>query len=111
MYVTGISMGGFGTWDIISRHPKMFAAAAPVCGGADLAQAKNIGKLPVWAFHGGKDKIVMPSRSSKMIAALNALGNKSAKYTEYPNVGHNAWDFAYKTPALYDWLLSKKKKK
>ena len=108
-YVTGLSMGGFGTWDLVSRFPKKFAAAVPICGGADEAQAPAIAKVPVWVFHGGADEVVKTVRSRNIVAALKAAGG-SPKYTEYPGVGHNSWDKAYATKELYPWLLEQKKK-
>lgn len=104
-YVTGLSMGGFGTWDAITRYPKRFAAAAPVCGGGDEAVAARAKKIPVWAFHGSADNVVMPDRSRHMVEALRKAGAEP-KYTEYPGVGHNSWDKAYADPELLSWLFS-----
>jgi len=109
VYITGLSMGGFGTWDLLARCPGVFAAAAPVCGGADEATAVSVQRVPIWAFHGAKDTAVKPARSRNMIAALVKAGG-SPKYTEYPDVGHNSWDPAYVTPELYGWLLSQQRK-
>jgi predicted peptidase len=108
LYITGLSMGGFGTWDLICRRPELFAAAAPVCGGGDKEQAAKIAKIPVWLFHGGKDGAVKPAWSKTMIDALEKAGGKP-KYTEYPDVGHNSWDPAYKDPELYAWLFAQKR--
>lgn len=108
VYVTGISMGGYGTWDAISRWPDRFAAAVPICGGGDEAQAAKLTKLPIWCFHGDKDGAVPVARSRNMIAAIKAAGG-DPKYTEYPGVGHNSWDNAYKDEALYDWLFAQKR--
>jgi predicted peptidase len=108
VYLTGLSMGGYGTWDLLARRPDLFAAAAPVCGGADEATAGKIKDVPVWAFHGAKDTAVKPARSRNMIAALEKAGGKP-KYTEYPDVGHNSWDNAYKDPKFYEWLFGQKK--
>jgi predicted peptidase len=107
LYVTGLSMGGYGTWDAIQRFPAKFAAAVPVCGGGDATAAKAIAKVPVWAFHGAKDTAVKPERSRDMIAALKAAGG-APKYTEYPDVGHNSWVNAYNTPELYEWMFAQK---
>lgn len=109
LYVTGLSMGGYGTWDLIQRFPDRFAAAAPVCGGGDPAHAKRIAKLPVWAFHGAKDTAVKPVRSREMIAAMKSAGGEP-NYTEYPDVSHNSWVNAYGTPELYDWMFAQKRK-
>jgi len=107
LYVTGLSMGGFGTWDIVSRFPKKFAAAVPICGGADEAQAPGIAKVPVWVFHGGADDVVKTVRSRNIVAALKAAGG-APKYTEYPGVGHGSWDQAYGEAELFPWLFSQK---
>jgi predicted peptidase len=99
LYLTGLSMGGWATWDILFRRPEMFAAAVPVTGGANAGTAKIIaaGKTPIWCFHGGADN-QNPTRSSQeMIAALKKAGAEP-KYTEYPGVGHNSWDKAYAEP-------------
>ena len=109
LYITGLSMGGYGVWDAIQRHPDLFAAAAPVCGGGDPAFAKQIARIPIWAFHGAEDTAVKPKRSREMIAAIEAAGGKP-KYTEYPKVGHNSWAPTYSDPALYAWLFAQKKK-
>ncbi len=108
IYVTGLSMGGFGTWDIIAREPNLFAAAVPICGGADLHTAPKIAHIPIWVFHGAKDRVVSVERSRKMVAELRKYGAK-VKYTEYKNVGHGAWIPAYKNKELYKWLFSQHK--
>ena len=108
IYVTGLSMGGYGTWDVIARRPDLFAAAAPVCGGGDEATAERIAKVPVWAFHGAKDTVVKPARSRNMIEALKKAGG-SPKYTEYPAEGHGSWGPAYRDPELFRWLFEQKK--
>lgn len=109
IYITGLSMGGFGTWDAISRWPRKFAAAVPVCGGGDTAKASVIKDIPVWAFHGDKDNVVMVSRSRNMIAALQKAGGNPT-YTEYPGVAHNCWNIAYSDPTMIEWLFSQNKK-
>jgi predicted peptidase len=105
IYLAGISMGGYGTWDAAARWPGKFAAAIPVCGGGDDLQAARLKNLPVWCFHGDKDTVVPVVRSRDMVQAIQAAGG-SPKYTEYPGVGHNCWDRAYAEPALYEWLFS-----
>lgn len=109
IYVTGLSMGGLGVWDIISRHPEKFAAAVPVCGAADLAQAPKLVNLPLWTFHGDKDTVIKVHRSRDMVAAIRAAGGHPI-YTERPGLGHNAWDAAYKNIYVYDWLFAQSKK-
>ena len=110
IYVTGLSMGGFGTWDAIQRHPHRFAAAVPVCGGADVAKAKDIAHIPVWVFHGDRDGVVKTKRSHDIVAALKKAGG-SPRYTEYPNTGHNAWKATYGNSEMYEWLFSQRKAK
>jgi predicted peptidase len=108
VYITGLSMGGYGTWDLLARKPDLFAAAVPVCGGADEATAPTIKHIPIWTFHGGNDGVVKPARSRNMIAALEKAGGKP-KYTEYPTVGHDSWNNAYRDPEMFKWLFSQKK--
>jgi predicted peptidase len=109
LYIMGLSMGGFGVWDFISRFPEKFAAAVPICGGGDEEQAKRLIYIPIWAFHGSLDKVVLPSRSVNMINAIkNAGGNP--KFTLYPNVGHGSWNNAFSEPDLFPWLFGQKLK-
>jgi predicted peptidase len=109
IYLTGLSMGGFGTWDLLARQPKLFAAAIPICGGGDPATAKKIAKIPIWAFHGDRDGAVIPQRSREMMAALEKAGGKP-KYTEYRGVGHDSWTRTYRDPAVLAWLFQQKQK-
>ena len=95
--VTGISMGGYGAWDIVQRHPDWFAAAMPCCGGGDTALAWKIREVPIWAFHGDQDWVVPFKRSRDMVAALWAVNGK-IRYREYPGVGHGCWG-----PTYADW--------
>ena len=104
VYLTGLSMGGYGTWACIARHPKRFAAAAPICGGGDPAWAKAISPVPVWAFHGEHDYVVPIQRSAEMIDAIQAAGGR-ATLTRYPKVGHDSFTQTYANPALYAWFL------
>jgi predicted peptidase len=105
IYITGLSMGAFATWDLLQRDGGKFAAAMPVCGGADLSFAPKLSKIPVWLFHGDADPTVPVCRSRDMIAALKAAGG-SPRYTEYPGVGHDAWGPAFSTAEAWDWLFS-----
>lgn len=109
VYVTGISMGGYGAWDILAREPGLFAAAVPVCGAGDPSRAERIARTAVWAFHGDKDGVVPVSGSREMIAALKKTG-ASPKYTEFPGVGHASWTPAYATEGLWDWFFAEKRR-
>jgi predicted peptidase len=109
VYLTGLSMGGYGTWSLAAAYPDKWAAIAPICGGGDPKAAEKIKDLPCWCFHGDKDTAVSLERSHEMIKALQTVDG-NAKYTEYPGVGHNSWDKAYDTDGLYTWLLEQKKK-
>ena len=105
IYVTGMSMGGYGTWALATQFPDRFAAIVPICGGGDPAQLDRLAGLPIWAFHGRKDNVVPYSESQTMIDALKTLGGE-VKLTTYPEGGHDAWTDAYANPKLYDWLFS-----
>lgn len=127
VYLTGLSMGGYGTWALGSQNPGRFAALVPICGGVRLppghdipnakdtdtsadpyaAIAQKIGKTPVWVFHGGADPTVPVTESRQMVAALKAAGG-DVRYTEYPGVKHDSWDNAYAEPDLFTWLLAQK---
>jgi predicted peptidase len=104
IYVTGLSMGGFGTWDIIQRMPKTFAAAIVICGGGDTEMASIIKDVPIWVFHGGADTTVKTSRSRDMVAALQQVDGQ-VTYTEYEGVAHGSWDRAYNNKEALHWLL------
>jgi predicted peptidase len=108
VYITGISMGGFATWEALIRHPQIFAAAIPVCGGGDESFADRIKHVPVWAFHGAEDPVVPVSCSRSMVETLKQAGG-TPRYTEYPGVGHNSWDRAFDEPELLSWLFSHKR--
>jgi len=110
IYVMGLSMGGFGAWDAVQRHPNRFAAVVSVCGGGDLARAADIAHIPVWLFHGDSDGVVKTKRSRDMIDALKRAGG-SPRYTEYPNTGHDSWSATYSNPEMYDWLFSQRRVK
>lgn len=109
VYITGLSMGGYGTWDAVTRYPELFAAAVPVCGGGDEKVAANMKEIPVWAFHGDQDKLVLPERSTNMIEAVQKAGNRHAKITIFESVGHDSWVKAYSNPAMYEWLYKQRK--
>lgn len=109
-YATGLSMGGYGTFDLVVRRPDYFAAAVPICGGADNSRAKDIAHVPMWIFHGDQDSAVPVDRSRSIVAALKAAG-ASPRYTEYKGQGHFVWGPAYNEPALVDWLFAQKRAK
>ena len=104
--VTGISMGGYGTWDLAARMPERFAAALPICGGGDERTAAALKAVPIWCFHGAEDAAVPVERSRRMVAAVRQAGGEP-RYTEFPGVGHDAWTPAYRDPAVLDWLFSR----
>ena len=107
VYVTGLSMGGYGTWDIVQRRPELFAAAIPVCGGGDSSLAWKIRSVPIWTFHGDKDDEVPVARSRQMVSALwQCDGN--IRYREYPGVGHGCWIPTYNDHTVLDWLFAQK---
>lgn len=109
IYLTGLSMGGYGTWDLLARRPELFAAAVPICGGSDPAVAARFQAVPLWCFHGDQDTAVKPKRSREMIAALKAAGGEP-KYTEYQGVGHDSWTATYANPEVHAWLFAQRKK-
>ncbi|MEA3365934.1 MAG: prolyl oligopeptidase family serine peptidase, partial [Candidatus Hydrogenedentes bacterium] len=106
IYLTGLSMGGYGTWTWAAQSPEIFAAIAPICGGAMPEKAGRIVHLPIWIFHGVKDKVVPIQESEQMVQALKQHGARQVKFTRYPEAGHNCWDKAYGTAELYKWLLA-----
>ena len=107
VYLTGLSMGGYGTWLTAQARPDLFAAIAPVCGGG-LSWAADVLKMPIWTFHGAEDKTVRPYHTEEMVMKLQECG-ADVQYTALEDVAHNAWDYAY-TDELVHWLLSKKRK-
>ena len=109
VYICGISMGGYGTWDALQRWPEKFAAAIPICGGGDPAYADRMKDIPIYIFHGLQDGIVMPSRSIQMYDALREVGNEEAILVTYPELAHGCWDEAFSTVGLFGWLFGKKK--
>ena len=113
IYLTGLSMGGYGSWNLGIRHPERFAAVVPICGGGEsigvLLAARNkasaLKSLGVWAFHGGKDTTVPLDESERMIAALKKAGCPDVKLTVYPEAQHDSWTETYNNPKLYEWML------
>jgi len=108
VYLTGISMGGYGSWDLAARMPERFAAVIPICGGGDEATAPKLKGLPIWCFHGDADEAVPVERSRTMVAAVKAAGG-TVQYTEYAGVGHDSWTPAYRDPATLDWLFRQRR--
>jgi predicted peptidase len=109
IYVTGLSMGGFGTWRLAAFTPDRFAAIAPICGGGEKYWARRFPQLPTWAFHGAKDKGVPLERSQEMVDAMKEKGG-APKLTVYPEAEHDSWTETYNNPAFYEWLLAQKRK-
>ena len=113
VYLTGLSMGGYGTWSVGLTHPERFAAIVPICGGgdpitlllADPTKVEALKSLPVWAFHGAKDPVVGLVESERMIEALKRFGCTNVQLTVYPDAQHDSWTESYANPALYDWFL------
>lgn len=130
VYLTGLSMGGYGTWDLALREPTRFAALVPVCGGLSggtrrpsltvqsvagepdpfAATARRLRAVPTWIFHGARDDVVPPGQSRRMAAALQAAGAVDARYTEFAEANHNSWDPAYATDALWPWLFAQRRR-
>lgn len=109
VYVTGISMGGYGAWDIIQRKPELFAAAIPICGGGDSGLAPTLKKLPIRVFHGDKDTAVPVVRSRDMVKALQACGG-NVQYGEYPGAGHDVWTRTYADTSVLAWLFAQRRR-
>ena len=104
IYLTGLSMGGFGTWDMAIKFPNKFAAIIPICGGGDPSKVCKIKDLPIWVFHGAKDDIVPLSKSEEMVKGLKDCGG-NPKFTIYPNAEHDSWTETYNNPQIYEWFL------
>ena len=117
VYLTGLSMGGYGTWSLGLKNPERFAAIAPVCGGgcgadillANQTKSRTLRSLAVWAFHGAKDTVVPPAESKVMVAALKKAGCHDVSLTLYPHTGHDAHTETYNNPKLYEWFLSRRR--
>ncbi|MFT5383781.1 MAG: putative peptidase [Saprospiraceae bacterium] len=110
IYITGLSMGGMGVWELLWRMPEKIAAALPICGGGLREKAKEMINIPIWVFHGVQDDVVHPRYSVTMTKAVQAAGGK-AKISLYPNAKHNSWDLAFKEPKFLSWMFSKRRKK
>ena len=108
IYLTGISMGGYGTWHWAAHNPEKFAAILPICGGGEISKAQRLVHMPIWTFHGAKDDIVPLSETVKMKEAVERAGGK-VKLTIYPDLYHDSWTRTYHNPEIYDWLLEHRK--
>lgn len=108
VYLTGLSLGGFGTWSLAAAYPERFAAIVPICGGGNPADAKRLKGLAIWVFHGAEDPLVPLQRSEVMVKALEQAG-ADVKLTVYPDAGHDSWTETYDNPELYKWLLEHKR--
>jgi len=109
VYLTGLSMGGYGAWELAMRQPRRFAALVPICGGGDSTRACLLAEIPTWIFHGAKDDAVPPAESQRMYEALKACGG-DVRFTLYPEVDHLSWVPAYADPALYEWLFRQRRR-
>jgi len=109
LYLTGLSMGGYGSWELAARMPERFAAILPICGGGDEATAARIAPLPTWCFHGEADPVVPVGLSRSMISAIKAAGGTPI-YSELEGVGHDSWTPAYRNPAVLDWLFAQRRR-
>jgi predicted peptidase len=106
VYVTGLSMGGYGTWRLVAAHPERFAAAVPICGGGEpQAMAASLRRVPIWAFHGARDAVVTLEKSQVMVNAVRSAGGQ-VRFTIYPEVEHDSWTQTYNNDKVYQWLLS-----
>lgn len=107
VYLTGLSMGGYGAWLMAEQYPQLFAAIAPVCGGGEKWLAGNL-DMPIWAFHGAKDDVVPLQKSQEMVDAVKKAGG-NVQFTVYPELGHNCWTATYENKELYKWFLRNKR--
>jgi predicted peptidase len=105
VYVSGVSMGGFGTWMCLNKSPERFAAAVPICGGARPEWAGRLVNTPIWAFHGDKDSVVTVDNTSKVIEAIKKAGGKNIRFTIYEGAEHDIGTQTYATPMIYDWMF------
>jgi predicted peptidase len=108
IYVTGLSMGGFGTWRLAAYSPDRFAAIAPICGGGEVYWTRQFAHVPTWVFHGAKDTSVPLERSEEMVEALKERGGEP-RFTVYPDAAHDSWTETYDNPEFYEWLLAQKR--
>jgi predicted peptidase len=108
LYVAGQSNSGFGTWNLITKEPGVFAAAIILCGGGNPELAGNVKEMPIWSFQGDMDNRTFLDGNRSMIAAIKKAGG-NPRYTEYAGMGHEIWDRVFKEPGLVDWLFAQHK--
>lgn len=109
IYLTGLSMGGFGSWRLAAEHPDRFAAVVPICGGTSGRHAEALKDIPIWAFHGDADSVVPIKRTRDIVDAIIEAGGTSVRFTTLEDIGHNSWSSAYATPGLYYWMNKQKR--
>lgn len=109
IYLTGLSMGGFGSWELASRLPKTFAAVAPICGGGDSKKAEKLTEIPIWNWHGDADTVVPLAKSTEMVDAVKRAGGKKIKFTILKGVDHVSWPLAYNDPEFWKWIEAHKR--
>lgn len=105
VHLTGLSMGGFGTWACLAKEPKLYASGVPICGGGDPKTGEKLKDIPIWAFHGEKDDVVVPQKTREMEEAILKAGSKKLLTTYYPEAAHDSWTQAYESPALWSWIM------
>lgn len=110
VHLTGLSMGGFGTWASLAKAPDLYASGVPICGGGDPADAPALKEIPIWAFHGEKDQAVPVAKTREMEAAIRQAGGKRIRVTYYPDEAHESWTPAYANPALFAWMMLQSRK-
>lgn len=104
VYLTGLSMGGYGSWRLAADHPERFAAVVPICGAGKPSDAEQLKNLPIWVWHGTDDPAVPFQRSVEMVDAIKKAGSTTVRFTSLEGIGHNSWEAAYASPDLYQWL-------
>lgn len=109
VYLTGLSMGGYGSWRLAADQPNRFAAVVPICGGGRPEDAERLKDLPIWVWHGTEDRAVPLQNSTKMVEAIKAAGGSKIRFTILEHVSHNSWEAAYATPEVFTWMLSQKR--
>jgi predicted peptidase len=109
IYLTGLSMGGYGAWRLAADHPERFAAVVPICGGGKPEDAEKLKNLPIWVFHGTDDPTVPLQRSAEMVEAIKKAGGTTIRFTTLEGIGHNSWEAAYASPDMWQWMEKQKR--